>query len=105
MLTDNSSSFFLSAAQHSKMEHSIISLLLGLCTWKTPSMLVSEKITTKTLGAFLVAWWIRICVPLQETQVGSLVGEDPTEQLNLCPTTAEPELSGSGAAITEAQLR
>ena len=89
MLTDNSSSFFLSAAQHSKMEHSIISLLLGLCTWKTPSMLVSE----------------RICLLMQKTQVGSLVGEDPTEQLNLCPTTAEPELSGSGAAITEAQLR
>jgi len=55
-------------------------------------MLVSEKITTKTLGAFLVAWWIRICLPMQETQVGSLVWEDPTEQLNPCTTTAEPVL-------------
>ena len=74
------------------MEHSIISLFIGLCTWKTPNMLVSEKITTKTLGAFLVAWWIRICLPMQETQVGSLVWEDPTEQLNPCTTTAEPVL-------------
>ena len=42
MLTDNSSSFFLSAAQHFMMKHSVISLFIGLCTWKTPKMLVSE---------------------------------------------------------------
>ena len=55
-------------------------------------MLVSEKITTKTLEAFLVAWWLRICLPMQETQVGSLVWEDPTEQLKPCTTTVEPVL-------------
>ena len=74
------------------MEHSIIPLFIGLCTWKTPNMLVSEKITTKTLEAFLVAWWLRICLPMQETQVGSLVWEDPTEQLKPCTTTVEPVL-------------
>ena len=53
MLTDNSSSFFLSAAQHSKMKHSVISLFIGLCTWKTPNMLVSElKKTNKKSRGF-----------------------------------------------------
>ena len=56
-------------------------------------MLVSEKITTKTLEAFLVAWWLRICLPMQETQVGSLVWEDTTattKSLQSCPTLCDP---------------
>ena len=29
-------------------------------------------------GLSLVVWWIRICLPKQQTQVRSLVWEDPT---------------------------
>ena len=37
-----------------------------------------KKTTTKATGASLVAHWLRICLPLQRTQVQSLVWEDPT---------------------------
>ena len=41
-------------------------------------------------------WWIRICFAMEETQVRSLVWEDPTccEQLSPCPTTTEPRTLG-----------
>ena len=32
----------------------------------------------KKLGAFLVAQWLRICLPMQGTRVRALVQEDPT---------------------------
>ena len=30
------------------------------------------------LGAFLVAQWLRVCLPMQGTRVRALVPEDPT---------------------------
>ena len=32
----------------------------------------------KNVGASLVAQWLRICLPMQETRVRALVWEDPT---------------------------
>ena len=47
-----------------------------------------------TEGTSLVAQWLRIHLPMQGTQVQSLVREDPTctEQLSPCATTTEPVL-------------
>ena len=36
------------------------------------------RIKKKTLGASLVAQWLRICLPMQGTRVRALVWEDPT---------------------------
>ena len=46
------------------------------------------------MGASLVAQWLRIHLPMQETQVRALVQEAPTcaEQLSPRATTAEPAL-------------
>ena len=44
------------------------------------------------MWASLVVQWLRIHLPMQGTQVQSLVWEDPTGQLSLCATTAEPTL-------------
>ena len=51
-------------------------------------------------GASLVVWWLRLCLPMQETQVQSLLQEDPTEleateslhHKLLKPTSLEPVL-------------
>ena len=46
------------------------------------------------IRTFLVAKWIRICLPMQETWVPSLVWKIPhaLEQLSLCTTTTESVL-------------
>ena len=44
------------------------------------------------MWASLVVQWLRIHLPMQGTQVQSLVREDPAGQLSLCATTAEPTL-------------
>ena len=36
------------------------------------------KITRLVHGASLVAQWLRVCLPMQETRVRALVREDPT---------------------------
>ena len=56
------------------------------------------------LWASLLMQWIRICLPMQGTQVQSLVREDPTHRgiTNLCRTTTEPVLQKPGAAATKA---
>ena len=53
----------------------------------------------------LTARWIRICLPIQETQVWSLVQEDPTAsgQLSLCTTTTDLTLLSPQAATIKAQ--
>ena len=57
-------------------------------------------------GASLVAQWLRICLPMQGTQVRSLVREDltchATEQLSPCATTTEPALYSPCSATSEA---
>ena len=40
--------------------------------------------------ASLVAQWLRICLPMQGTQVRALVWEDPTCRRATGPTTTEP---------------
>ena len=54
-------------------------------------------------GASLVAQWMKIHLPMQETQVQSLVQKIPhaLEQLNPCTTTCEPVLKGLWVATTE----
>ena len=39
---------------------------------------ILDFIKIKKLGTSLVAQWLRICMPMQETQVQALVQEDPT---------------------------
>ena len=41
-----------------------------------PSLVSTIK--KKSLGASLVAQWLRICLPMQGTRVRALVWEDPT---------------------------
>ena len=55
------------------------------------------------MGASLVAQWQRIHLPVQETLDPSLVKEAPTctKHLNLCTTTTEPVLWGSGTTTTK----
>ena len=36
------------------------------------------KKVLKSIGTFLAAQWLRICLPVQGTQVHALVREDPT---------------------------
>ena len=54
----------------------------------------------------MVAQWLRIRLPVQETRVRSLVWKIPhaAVQLSLCTTTVEPALQASGTAMTEAQM-
>ena len=54
--------------------------------------------------ASLVAQWQRICLPMQETRVQSLIRGDPTaaEQLSLRATTIEPVLWRLGTTMTQA---
>ena len=63
-----------------------------------PSASVIQKVAVKSskkIGSlsrtFLVARWLRICLPMQETWVRSLVREDYTcnGQLSPCATTTE----------------
>ena len=53
-----------------------------------------NKKLKEELGASLAAQWISFHLPMQGTQVRSLVQEIPhaTEQLSLCSTTTEPAL-------------
>ena len=62
----------------------------------------------KELGASLVAQWLRVCLPVQGTQVQALVREDPT----CCRATkpvrhnyraCEPQLLSPHATTTEAR--
>ena len=39
---------------------------------------IKNKIKRQVIGASLVAQWLRICLPMQGTQVRALVWEDPT---------------------------
>ena len=57
------------------------------------------------LWASLLMQWIRICLPMQGTQVQSLVWEDPTHRgiTNLYRTTTEPVLQKPEAAATKAR--
>ena len=55
-----------------------------------------DFIYVKCTGISLVVQWLRICFPMQRTQVQSLVCEHAsghaTGQLSLCNTTKEPVL-------------
>ena len=48
--------------------------------------------------------WLRICLPMQGTQVQSLIEKIPhaADQLSPRDTTVEPVLQSPGAAATEA---
>ena len=69
-------------------------------TWESQNTRHLSKIKT---GAFLVAQWQRITLPMQETQVRPLIHKIPrtAEQLSPCSTRTEPALESPGAAWTE----
>ena len=50
---------------------------LGTGEWVLPGDKGKDKKTSRT-GASLVVQWLRICLPMQGTQVRALVWEDPT---------------------------
>ena len=52
--------------------------------------------------ASLVLQWLRICLPMQGTQVQPLVWEDATGPLSPCSTTAEPVLQSPSSTAREA---
>ena len=54
-------------------------------------------------GASLVVQWLRVCLPVQGTQVQSFLQEDPHAAGQQRPrtTTTEPVFQSSQAAITE----
>ena len=60
--------------------------------WSTS--LSEMQIKTTVRGTSLVAQWLRIRLPVQETWVQAWSGKIPhvTEQLSLCTTTTEPVL-------------
>ena len=60
--------------------------------------------TTKGKRTSLAVWWLRSHLPMQGTQVQSLVWEDPTccRKLSPCAATTEPELWSRCSAIREA---
>ena len=72
-------------------------------TWESQNTRHLSKIKT---GAFLVAQWQRITLPMQETQVRPLIHKIPrtSEQLSPCSTRTEPALESPGAARTEPAL-
>ena len=57
---------------------------------------LSQRIKNIHPGASLVAQWERICLPMQGTQVRSLIWEDPT-----CPGARKPVLQNLGATTTD----
>ena len=57
------------------MEHKIGFQVKGTVTL---IYLNQKSLTKNTLGASLVAQWLRICLPMQGTRVRALVWEDPT---------------------------
>ena len=66
--------------------HTISSSLSYFQMAKNTEMLLTKKYYKKQrLGTSLVAQWLRIQLPVQETWVRSLVQEDPT-----CRGTAKP---------------
>ena len=69
-------------------------------TWESQNTRHLSKIKT---GAFLVAQWQRITLPMQETQVRPLIHKIPrtAEQLSPCSTRTEPALESPGAVWTE----
>ena len=50
----------------------------GPIQWRGPGTAINTFKKTNQLGASLVTQWWRVCLPMQETQVGSLIQEDPT---------------------------
>ena len=60
----------------------------------------SDEYKTRTQG-FLVAQWIRISLPVQESWVRSLIWEDPTCCGGTCIRTFEPVLQSPGATTAE----
>ena len=42
------------------------------------TLYIEKQVKTPRRGTSLVAQWLRICLPMQGTQVRSLVQEDPT---------------------------
>ena len=53
-----------------------------------------------------MAWWVRIHLPMQQTQVRSLVqeGSRAAGQVSPCAAITEPVLQGPRAATTEAHV-
>ena len=64
---------------------------------------LNHRIKGKSLGASLVAQWLRICLPMQRTWVRTLVWEDPTccALWSLCATTTEATCHNYGACALE----
>ena len=97
-------------------EHFIFTCLCQVCLRcsaqvgkNTPSLLklVPEYSVKKMKDrTSLVVQWLRIRLPIQGTQVRSLVQEDPTCRgaTNLCVTTTKPVLQSPRATTTEAHV-
>ena len=66
--------------------------------------IVLEPLSKIDGRASLVVQWLRICLPMQGTQVQSLIQKIPhaADQRSPRATTIEPELQSPGAAATEA---
>ena len=65
-----------------KIQHVATKIPRASTKKKIPHAAAKKKIphaaTKKILGTFQVAQWLRICLPMQGTQVHALVREDPT---------------------------
>ena len=65
---------------------------LVFSTYNVQGEVVGTVDNYKNYRTSLVVQWVRICLPVQDTQVQSLDWEYPRalEQLSLCSTTTEP---------------
>ena len=70
---------FSSIPDHPKVQPSLRTRMLKQC-FKNFSvhMHYLDSYSNVDSGTSLVAQWLRICLPIEGTLVGSLVGEDPT---------------------------
>ena len=76
-------------SQTEEDKYHMISLICGILKNDTNELIYVQNrnrdIENKLMGTSLVVQWLRICLPLQGTQVRFLVQEDPT-----CRGAAKP---------------
>ena len=75
-------SLFISFSSHFPFEQSLVitmqSILTGNDKKANKRHLATDKFKNKILGAYQVAQWLRVCLPIQGTWVRALVWKDPT---------------------------
>ena len=85
-----------------------IDKLIAKFIWKCKRPRINQNNLEKETGTSLVVWWLRIRLPMQGTQVRSLVWEDPTCHGATKPRhhnywACEPQLLSPCTATTEAR--